>query len=191
MSDHWATSSCQRTAIQFALFYPYFDPRVSGKLSNLEEDGEVRIYKYDGGGNKSQWWCCSKSSALCRLMLIIHDTEADVICDNRNAFFVIYHLSITMLCVFDRQGILINAVFIEYGHLCGASALMYLFFQPVKLHVTFARSRTQTRGRARSNQVFVDPTMARIHLNISDRSMSRCSNVLLSPERVNVTNNNA
>lgn len=71
--------SCQRTAIQLALFYPYFDPWVSGKLSNLEEDGEVRIYIYDGG-NKSQWWwcCCCKSLALCRLMLIIRNTEADV-----------------------------------------------------------------------------------------------------------------
>lgn len=122
-------------------------------------------------------------------------TDAHIIiqkqmCDNRNAFFVIYHLSITMLCVFDRQGILINAVFIEYGHLCGASESIYLFYQPVKLYVTFARSRTQTRGRARSNQVFVYPTMDRnIHLtSVTDRSMSRCSNVLLSPERVNVTN---
>ncbi len=33
----------QPTAIHLALFHPYFDPRLSGKLSNPEEDGEVRI----------------------------------------------------------------------------------------------------------------------------------------------------
>jgi len=50
-------------------------------------------------------------------------------CDNRNSFVVMYHLlSIAMLCVFDRQGILINAVFIEYGILCGVSASMCLFW---------------------------------------------------------------
>lgn len=33
----------QLTDIHLALFHPYFDPRLSGKLSNPEEDGEVRI----------------------------------------------------------------------------------------------------------------------------------------------------
>ncbi len=44
MSGRWATDPpAQPTAIHLALFHPYFDPRLSGKLSNPEEDGEVRI----------------------------------------------------------------------------------------------------------------------------------------------------
>lgn len=33
----------QLTDTHGALFHPYFDPRLSGKLSNPEEDGEVSI----------------------------------------------------------------------------------------------------------------------------------------------------
>lgn len=49
-------------------------------------------------------------------------------------------------------------------------------------------SRPQGQARRReAERAQIKFAFFHIHLNISDRSMSRCSN-LLSPERVNVTN---